>query len=179
LRHVRIIVHQKEKHKNLLFDGIRRGNIELIDKMLEFDSNHDENIPSVVLESIYNLLKKEIPSYYLLFLCITDCFSYLPASKAIAMNTDGCYEGIFESLAGETQQLIRRKVMIAKKLIDCKEKENEKEKEKEKESSYLLDYNTFEPESGLSILHKSVVYGDLEMTKLIVKVIEGKKNSGL
>lgn len=109
-----------------------------------------ENIPQSILESVFASWKKEFPSYCLFHRCITDTYYFIPE------DLDHSRDHVFDLLPEQVRQLILRKVQIAQLLLSCQEP--------------LIDVNAYD-DQGLSILHKSIVVGDMQFAKFVVNII--------
>eukprot|EP01040_Poterioochromonas_malhamensis_P005833 gene5834-6273_t len=145
----RIVNRQKDQHRHLLLDSIQRGDADTVQRILQFNTMH-ENIPQSILESVFASWKKEFPSYCLFHRCITDTYYFIPE------DLDHSRDHVFDLLPEQVRQLILRKVQIAQLLLSCQEP--------------LIDVNAYD-DQGLSILHKSIVVGDMQFAKFVVNII--------
>jgi hypothetical protein len=152
---IRIIEHQKEQFKHRLHEAIENGNVEEVESILEFDISN-ETIPQSILEPVYSWLKQEMPMYNLFHKCITD------VSQRGKENITGGANLSPAAFPAEFKQKNSNRVKIARKFLSV--------------SDPYLDFNSLD-ENGLSILHKSVLVGDLEFAGFIIKVITNKTSS--
>lgn len=99
-------------------------------------------MPPLICEPVTAEIKLEFPSFFLLHKCITNMAPY--------------YSGPDIEAPEDVRILVSKKVKIAEKLI--------------KMSDPALDVNCVD-DSGLSVLHKSIMLGDIDFATFIIDVI--------